>query len=74
MKINIKLVASFQVGLFETKIQDYSQQPTVRQIINDVGLANNNGVIALINGVHADCDDWLSDQDTLTLLPLIEGG
>ncbi len=74
MKIKIELVASCQVGLFETKIQDYSIQPTVRQIINDVGLANHKGVISLINGVHAGSDDLLSNQDTLTLLPLIDGG
>lgn len=74
MTIKIKLIAGFQVGRFEDVSQFYKQDPSVRQVIKDVGLSDCEGVTALINGIHARPDERLSDQDTLTLLPFIDGG
>lgn len=74
MQIKIKLVASLQIDRFDTRVQDYPKDTAAQQIINDIGLAENEEVIVLVNGLHAGRDTRLTDQDTLTLMPFVDGG
>lgn len=74
MKIKLKLVASLQENRFDTRILEYPQEISANRVIADIGLAENGEIVVLVNGVHSGRDTPLSDRDTLTLMPFVDGG
>lgn len=74
MRIIIKLVASLQVDRFDNRVLDYPNNISVHQVISGIGLAENEEIVVLVNGIHANRNARLVDQDTLTLMPFVDGG
>ncbi|MDG5468068.1 MoaD/ThiS family protein [Deltaproteobacteria bacterium IMCC39524] len=74
MKITVKLVGAFCVGRFKKNVQEYPSGIKVVEVIDHLQLPKNVLGIILINGLHAGEQDVLEDGDTLSLLPLLDGG
>lgn len=74
MKINIKLIATLNLGRSENETRNYPNKTSVKQILEDIDLQEKSVGVILINGKHASLDDLVEEEDTLFLLPLMDGG
>lgn len=72
--LTIKLFAQFRVGRFKVEQRDYQQPINARQILVDLGIAEQELGVLMVNGRHADIDLSLSDGDTVGIFPLVGGG
>jgi molybdopterin converting factor small subunit len=73
MHVKVKLYASFCIGRFENKVCNYPDGVSISFILGNLGLHASN-TIMLRNGVHASPDDVVHDADTVSFLPLLDGG
>jgi sulfur carrier protein ThiS len=74
MKITVKLVGVFCLGKFKYKVQEYPSGTKAVDVIEHLQLSKDVLGIILINGVHADEQEILKDGDTLSILPMLDGG
>ncbi len=74
MQIRVKLSGAFRVGRFKEEVLECPQGTSIRQVVERLQLPEQILGIVLINGVHADFEDLLRDGDSLTLLPIVDGG
>ena len=74
MKIEIKLFASLRVERFKTEVREYPPATGIRQVVRGLGILEKDVGIVLLNGQHASLEDSLKNGDTLSLLPLVDGG
>lgn len=54
-------------------IRDYPDHSTIAMIARDLGIPEEY-LIQLRNGCHAPSDEEVRDGDTITFLPMLEGG
>ncbi len=73
MQVKVKLYASFCIGRFENEVRNYPDGVTISYIAENLGLHAPN-IIKLLNGIHASPDDVVQDADTVSFLPLLDGG
>lgn len=73
MHVTVKLYASFSIGRFDTEVRNYPDGATIAFIAEALGLPTSN-IIILRNGIHAPVDSVLQEGDTVSLLPLLDGG
>jgi sulfur-carrier protein len=73
MHITVKLYGSLCIGRFDSALRDYSAGSTVATIVKDLGIPPEY-LIRLRNGCHAPIDDVLQEGDTVSLLPMLDGG
>ena len=74
MKIIVKLFASFRTGRFAIEERDYPDGTTVGQVVEDLGLPEQELGIMMVNSRHVKLDRPLVENDTLALFPLLGGG
>lgn len=74
MKITVKLVGVFQTNRFKTEVLDLPSGAKALNVIENLALPKDLIGIILINGVHAGKQDILKEADSLTILPLLDGG
>ncbi len=74
MKINVKLVGAFRVDRFREEVREYRAGTSVREVIDGLQLSEQILGFALINGIHAEFEAILQDGDSLTILPVLDGG
>ncbi len=74
MPVTVKLFASLRKDRFDIENRIYRPGLTCRQIIEKIGIPENEVRLIFINGRHASLDDQLADGDTLALFPPIGGG
>lgn len=74
MKVNIKLVGAFRIGRFKEEVREYRNGTSVREVIDSLQLPKQILGIVLINGVHAEMEAILQAGDSLTILPILDGG
>lgn len=74
MQVTLKLVGVFCIGRFKEERRSYPEMTTLSDIIGDLGIPLPLLGIILINGTHAGINDPFREGDTITLLPLIDGG
>lgn len=74
MKVIVKLFAVLRVGRFKEKSLDYPDGTTIEDVIQNLELPTEHVDILLLNGVHAERECSLQDGDTLSVLPMVEGG
>lgn len=74
MKIKVKLVGAFRSGRFKEDVRDCCLGSSVRELVDSLQLPEQILGIVLINGVHAEFEDILQDGDSLTILPILDGG
>jgi molybdopterin converting factor small subunit len=73
MHVTVKLYASYCIGRFDTDIRNYPDGVTIAFIAEDLGLPTSN-IIILRNGIHAQVETALAEGDTVSFLPLLDGG
>lgn len=74
MKVTVKLFATFREGRFKVEERDCAAGATCRGIVADLGLAEEELGIVLVNGRHASLDQELKEGDTMSLFPMVGGG
>lgn len=74
MVIVVKLVGVFRIDRFKEQSYSLACGSCATDVIDALKLSRQLLGIILINGVHAREDDPLYEGDSLTLMPLIEGG
>ena len=73
MHITVKLYGSLCIGRFDSAPREYPAGSTVATIVQDLGLSPEY-LIRLRNGCHASFDDLLQEGDTVSFLPMLDGG
>lgn len=73
MLITVKLYGSLCIGRFDSAPRDYPAGSTVATVVQDLGLSPEY-LIRLRNGSHASFDDLLQEGDTVSFLPMLDGG
>lgn len=74
IKISVNLLATFRADRFKQELQEVPLGTTLRLVIAELGIAEKEVGLALVNGRHAPLDHPLSDGDVLHLSPWIAGG
>jgi sulfur-carrier protein len=74
MKITVKLFATFRLGRFITEDRQYPLEITVGQLVDELGIPEQELGIILVNSRHARLDRRLSEGDVVALFPLLGGG
>ena len=74
MKITVKLVGVFRTDRFKIEVLDFPSGASALSVIESLALPKGLIGIILINGVHSGKQDILKDGDSLTILPLLDGG
>ncbi len=73
MNITVRLYGSLCIGRFSSEIRNYPKLTDIAAIIQDLGVSPEY-LIRLRNGLHASFDEVLEDGDTVSLLPMLDGG
>ena len=73
MHITVKLYGSLCIGRFSAELRDYPDGSTISTIVHDLRIQAEY-LIRLRNGCHAAFEDVLQDGDTVSLLPMLDGG
>jgi sulfur carrier protein ThiS len=73
MLITIKLYGSYQIGRFDCAVREYPEGCPVGTIVDELQISREY-LIRLKNGVHVPPDEPLQEGDTLSLLPMLDGG
>jgi len=74
MHVTIKLFATFRNDRFKIDHRVLPDGTDVRTVVLSLGLTEAEIGIIMLNGRHGELDDRLSDNDTLSLFPLVGGG
>jgi molybdopterin converting factor small subunit len=74
MNVTLKLFATFRTGRFTKETREYAPGKTVKNIIEELNLPEDDIGATLINGIHVEEDAVLKDGDTLSIFPLVGGG
>lgn len=74
MKLTIQLFATFRTGRFKEAQKDFTDDLTLGQVVAELGIAEGEIGMALVNGRHASMGQGLSDGQVLALFPLLGGG
>ncbi|MDD2735423.1 MAG: MoaD/ThiS family protein [Desulfuromonadaceae bacterium] len=74
MRITVKLFATFRDGLFKEAQRDVPEGGTLGQVIAELGIAEKDVGMVLVNGRHAPMGLVLSDGLVLDIFPLLAGG
>ena len=74
MKVTVKLFASFRTGRFAIEEREYPDGTTVGQVVEELGLLEQELGIMMVNSRHVKLDRTLAENDTLALFPLLGGG
>ena len=74
MNIRIKLFGLFRIDRFKEDVRTYPPGVRVDDVVKALGLPEHLLGIVVINDSHASTEDILHDGDTLSLLPLLDGG
>lgn len=74
MNVTVKLFATFRTGRFGSEIRVYDPGTTVKSVIDELNLPEDDIGATLINGRHVEEDCELQEGDTLSIFPLVGGG
>jgi sulfur-carrier protein len=74
MPVKVKLFASLRIGRFDMEDRLYNPGLTCKEVVEKIGIPENEVRLIFINGRHASLGDQLADGDTLALFPPIGGG
>jgi molybdopterin converting factor small subunit len=74
MKILVKLFATLRQGRFTTEDRDYPPGTTVRTIVTELGIPEQQLGIILVNSRHVNLERSLAEGDVLAIFPLVGGG
>lgn len=74
MNLTIQLFATFRNGRFKEAQRDVPENITLGQVVAELGIAESEIGMALVNGRHASMGQGLGDGHVVALFPLLGGG
>jgi sulfur-carrier protein len=74
MQIRLCLFGAFRRHRFAETLKELPAGTRVEAVVAALELPDHLLGIVLINGVHAGLEDVLQEGDTLSLLPMVDGG
>ncbi len=74
MEVTVKLYLAFRLGRFATGTVEVVAPATVGRVVEQLGLAEEEIGLALVNGRQAESDHGLSRFDVVQLFPVVGGG
>ena len=74
MHITVKLFASFRTGRFSEQVRPCSEGCMAGQLVAELGIAEAEVGVLLVNGCHVIAAQPLAGGDTLSIFPRIGGG
>ncbi len=74
MFVEVKLFATYRQGRFKVKKMELAEGALLRDVIEPLGLPDEPPKILMVNGISADEDHKLSDNDVIAIFPMIAGG
>lgn len=74
MNIEVRLFATFRKGRWKSKHLKLSQDTSIKDILVQLNINEEELGIALVNGRHSGVKTILKDGDVLSLFPPIGGG
>lgn len=74
MQVTVKLFATLRQGRFKVETRDYPEGKTIREIIEELAIPEEELALILVNGRDAELEQPLRDGDTLALFPPVGGG
>jgi len=74
MQVTVKLFATLRQGRFKVETSDYPEGTTIRQIIEELAIPEEELALILVNGRDAELEQPLQNGDTLALFPPVGGG
>ena len=74
MVLTIQLFATFRNGRFKEMQKSFADDTTLGQVVAELGIAEGEIGMALVNGRHAVMRQGLNDGHIIALFPLLGGG
>lgn len=74
MQVTVKLFATLRVGRFAEEAREYPQGTRIADVIRELGIAEKEIGMIMLNNRHAEPERQLSEGDSLALFPLVGGG
>lgn len=74
MNLTIQLFATFRNGRFKEIKKCCADEMTLGQVVAELGIAESEIGMALVNGRHAAMERGLEDSNVIALFPLLGGG
>ena len=74
MEVTVKLYLAFRLGRFATGPVEVAAPATVGRVVEQLGLADEEIGLALVNGRQAEPGHGLSRGDLVQLFPVVGGG
>lgn len=74
MLLTIKLFATFRNGRFNQEAREYREGTRIGEIVDALGIPQEEIGIVLVGGRHQDLDYQPSEGETIALFPLLGGG
>ena len=72
--IEVRLFANFRDNRDKKVFLDANDFSDVQQILDHIGIKNEEVAILLVNGIHSKAEMRLKDEDIVALFPPIAGG
>jgi molybdopterin converting factor small subunit len=72
--IEVRLFANFRDNRDKKVFLDANEFSDVQQILDHIGIKNEEVAILLVNGIHSKAEMRLKDDDIVALFPPIAGG
>lgn len=72
--IEVRLFANFRDNRDKKVFLDANDFSDVQQILDHIGIKNEEVAILLVNGIHSKAEMRLKDEDVVALFPPIAGG
>lgn len=72
--IEVRLFANFRDNRDKKVFLDVNEFSDVQQILDHIGIKNEEVAILLVNGIHSKAEMRLKDEDIVALFPPIAGG
>ena len=74
MKLTVKLFAYFRDNRFVAEVQEYADNVTVGDIVDNLDIDRDDIGITMINSRHCKFEDHPAEGDTLAIFPMVGGG
>jgi sulfur-carrier protein len=74
MKITVKLFAGLQKGRFQAKELECRNGISIKELMAQLDVPEEDYFITFINNLHADHETELKEGDNLSVFPAVGGG
>ena len=74
MKAKIKLFATLRNGRFDISEMNFTEGTTILNVVEQLGIDKKDAAILFINGVHAELDSIINEDDDVAIFPPVGGG